>query len=59
MEQYTKYLKDKKVIFGLVVVVAILFNTIKGCGSCEEKSSCDSDQAMHHICTPSCNHGGV
>ena len=59
MEQYTKYLKDKKVIFGLVVVAAILFNAIKGCGSCgeEEKTSCET--AIHHICTPSCNHGGV
>ena len=43
MEQYTKYLKDKKVIFGLVVVAAILFNGIKGCGSCDEaKASCDA-----------------
>lgn len=57
MEQYTKYLKDKKVIFGLVVVAAILFNAIKGCGSCEEKASCET--ATRHLCTASCNHNGV
>tara|TARA_X000001316_G_scaffold12155_1_gene5857 strand:- start:1145 stop:1300 length:156 start_codon:yes stop_codon:yes gene_type:complete len=51
MEQYTKYLKDKKVIFGLIVVALILFNAIKGCGSCgEEKTSCE---------TTTCQHGGV
>jgi hypothetical protein len=58
MEQYTKYLKDKKVIFGLIVVALILFNAIKGCGSCgEEKTSCET--ATHHICTAACQHGGV
>jgi hypothetical protein len=42
MEKYTKYLKDKKVIFGLVVLALILFNAIKGCGSCEEKVACET-----------------
>ena len=47
MEQYTKYLKDKKVIFGLIVVVLIVFNAIKGCGSCgdTDHSDCASDVA--------------
>jgi hypothetical protein len=58
MEQYTKYLKDKKVIFGLIVIALILFNGIKGCGSCGEKTtSCET--ATHHICTAACQHSGV
>ena len=47
MEQYTKYLKDKKVIFGLIVAVLILFNAIKGCGSCGDDHDCDD----HAECT--------
>lgn len=48
MEQYTKYLKDKKVIFGLIVAVLILFNAIKGCGTCgnqDDLADCGSDVA--------------
>ena len=50
MEQYTKYLKDKKVIFGLIVAVLILFNAIKGCGSCGDDHDCD-DHDDHAECT--------
>jgi hypothetical protein len=51
MEQYTKYLKDKKVIFGLIVAVLILFNAIKGCGSCGDDHDCDHDHDDHAECT--------
>tara|TARA_Y100000114_G_C11614942_1_gene256911 strand:- start:274 stop:405 length:132 start_codon:yes stop_codon:yes gene_type:complete len=39
MEKYTKYLKNKKVIFGLVVLGLIILNAIFG-GGCGE-AACD------------------
>ena len=36
MEKYITLLKNKKVLFGLIVVVLILLNAIRGCGSCDD-----------------------
>jgi len=41
MEKYIELLKNKKVLFGLIVVVLILLNAIKGCGSCGDDHDCD------------------
>tara|TARA_B100001093_G_scaffold51512_1_gene43750 strand:- start:3446 stop:3577 length:132 start_codon:yes stop_codon:yes gene_type:complete len=40
MEKYTKYLKDKKVIIGLVIVGLIILNSIFG-GGCGSEAACD------------------
>ena len=41
MEKYIELLKNKKVLFGLIVVVLILLNAIKGCGSGGDDQECD------------------
>ena len=49
MEKYISLLKNKKVLFGLIVVVLILLNAIKGCGSCDDHD-CDHDH-KEEACT--------
>ena len=57
MEKYTKYLKNKKVIFGLVIVGLIILNALFG-KDCQDKESCSDEQAtIQHICSGACDHG--
>jgi hypothetical protein len=59
MEQYTKYLKKKRVIIGLVIVALIILNSLFG-GKCTDGDdhSCEKETAtMMHICSGVCNHG--
>jgi hypothetical protein len=41
MEKYTKYLKDKKVVIGLIVLGLIILNAIFGGGGCCGEAACD------------------
>lgn len=56
MEKYIKYLKDKKVIFGLIVVVLLILNSCKTCGvDCDHDHHECEDDHIEHACEASCD----
>ncbi len=54
MEKYIKYLKNKKVIFGLVVLVLLILNSCKTCSVGCTDTEC-TDNHSEPACEASCS----
>jgi len=61
MEQYVKYLKNKKVIIGALIIAGlIILNSLNGCGCGHQDEECSTEHAtMQHICSGACSHGMI